>query len=172
MAKFNSAEVAAWSIFSLPFSVLHFSFLMPSPFGGMPDSCMGFFPWASHTTSAFMVIFPLLFETVCKCVCWLLKQIQWTSPVYSKILLTENNYLRHNVCWENISQEVKMKTQLPCKSVWSLVLIKCFYWEETYGIVWYPELMTQMQQAKGITSRCCMSACTFISKHISIKSLK
>lgn len=72
--------------------------------------------------------------------------------------------MRHNVCWENISQEVKMKTQLPCKSVWSHVLIKCFYWEETCGIVMYHELTAQMKQAKGITFHCCMSACMFISK--------
>lgn len=137
---------------------------MPSPFGGMPSSCMVFFPWASHTASAFMVIFAVPFEALGNCLlCWLLKLMHGISTVIRNILLIENNYLRCHTCWENISQEVKVNTQLPCKSVWYHVLIKCFCWEGTYGIVWYHEIATRNKQ-KELLFIAVMSACMHILK--------
>lgn len=131
MAKLNSVEVAAWPIFSLPFCVLPLLF-MPSPFGGLPDSCMVFFPWASHTASHFCGDF-------C-CPIWGPRQLlpfltvsadAWNQPCLVQISATRNKHLKSNVCWENTGQKVKVNTWLSCKFIWYHALIKGFYWEGT-----------------------------------------
>lgn len=128
------------------------SLLHAQPFWRATWQPHGLSPPASHTASAFMVIFAVPFEALGNCLlCQLLKLMHGVSPVWKKILLLEKNYLRYNVCWENICQKVKLNTQLSCKSAWYHLLIKYYYWE----------VVKWNKQKKLLLSAVCLHACAF-----------